>query len=149
MQHKLTNGGLTTKMTSSMSKKVVTGKVLGNLESEIMEIIWSQRGDASVKCVAEILSKKRQIAYTTVMTVMARLANKGVLVRHMSGASYLYKPKVTKDQFIAKAAHSIFSSAVSSLGDEVLAHFIKEIQRINPKKRQELLKILSEDKTDL
>ena len=145
MRYKLTNGELATKMTVSMNKKRVTGKVLGNLESEVMEIIWNQKGGASVKCVTEILNKKRQIAYTTVMTVMARLANKGVLVRRMSGVSYLYKPKVTKDQFIAKAAHSIFSSAVSSLGDEVLAHFIKEIQKTSPKKRQELLKILSED----
>ncbi len=120
--------------------------MLGDLESEVMEIIWSLKGEASVKCVAEILSKKRKIAYTTVMTIMARLANKGVLARHMNGASYLYKPKVTKDRFIAKAAHSIFSSAVSTLGDEVLAHFIKEIQKISPKKRQELLKILNEDR---
>jgi len=129
-----------------MSNKRVTGKVLGNLESEVMEIIWSLKGEASVKCVAEILSKKRKIAYTTVMTVMARLASKGVLVRHMNGPSYLYKPKVTKNRFIAKAAHSIFSSAVSNLGDEVLAHFIKEIQKISPKKRQELLKMLNEDR---
>lgn len=129
---------------SIINKKRVTGKVLGELESEIMEIIWGQKDAVSVKVVIEILSKKRQIAYTTVMTIMTRLANKGILVRHLSGTSYLYKPKVTKEQFVARAAHTIFSSAVSTLGDEVLAHFIKEIQKISPKKRQELLKILSE-----
>ena len=127
-----------------MNKKRVTGKVLGDLESEVMEIIWGQKGAVSVKSVTEILSKRRQIAYTTVMTIMARLVNKGVLVRHMSGPSYLYKPKVSKEQFVARAVHGIFSSAVSSLGEEVLAHFIKEIQKISPKKRQDLLKKLSE-----
>lgn len=137
-----------------MNKKRVTGKVLGELESEIMEIIWGQKDAVSVKVVTEILSKKRQIAYTTVMTIMARLANKGVLIRHLSGPSYLYKPKVSKEQFVARAVHGIFSSAVSTLGEEVLAHFIseafssstavKEIQKINPKKRQQLLKILSD-----
>ncbi len=79
------------------------------------------------------------------MTIMTRLANKGVLVRHLNGTSYLYKPKVTKEQFVAKAVHSIFSSTVSALGEEVLTHFIKEIQKISPKRRQELLKILSKD----
>src|SRR3989338_6043449 len=128
-----------------MNKKRVTGKVLGDLESEVMEIIWGQKGAVSVKSVTEILSKRRQIAYTTVMTIMSRLVNKGVLVRHLSGTSYLYKPKVSKEQFIAKAVHGIFSSAVSTLGEEVLAHFIKEVQKISPKKRQELLKILGED----
>lgn len=127
-----------------MSKKRVTGKVLGELESEIMEIIWHQKDATSVKDATEILSKRRKIAYTTVMTVMSRLVNKGVLVRHLSGPSYLYKPKVSKEQFMAKAVHGIFSSAVSTLGEEVLTHFVKEIQKISPKKRQELLKILGE-----
>lgn len=128
-----------------MNKKRVTGKVLGELESEIMKIIWHQKGPVSVKDVIEILSKRRQIAYTTVMTIMTRLVEKGVLVRHFNGPSYLYKPKVTREQFIAKAVHGIFSSAVSILGEEVLTHFVKEIQKINPKKRQQLLKILGED----
>lgn len=128
-----------------MNKKRVTGKVLGELESEIMEIIWVQKNAVSVKDITEILNKKRQIAYTTIMTIMARLVNKGVLVRHLNGSSYLYKPKVTKEQFVARAVHGIFSSAVSTLGEGVLAHFVKEIQKISPKKRQELLKMLSKD----
>ena len=129
-----------------MSKKQLAGKVLGDLESEIMGIMWSQKDAISVKCVTEILSRKRQIAYTTVMTVMTRLVDKGVLTRHLSeGSRYLYKPRVSKERFVARAAHSIFSSAVSTLGEEVLAHFIKEIQRISPRKRRILLKMLSEN----
>jgi len=128
-----------------MNKKQVTGKVLGELESEIMKIIWRRKDATSVKDMAGILGKRRQIAYTTVMTIMARLVNKGVLIRHLSGPSYLYEPKVTKDQFMARTVHGIFSSAVSTLGEEVLTHFIKEIQKIDPKKRQQLLKVLGED----
>jgi len=136
---------LGTTIISSMNKKKVTGKVLGELESEIMEIIWRQKVTTSVKDITKLLEKKRKIAYTTVMTIMARLANKGVLVRRLNGPSYLYKPKVTKEQFIAKAVHGIFSSAVATLGEEALTHFVKEIQKIDPKKRQQLLKILSKD----
>jgi len=128
-----------------MNKKQATGKMLGELETEIMEIIWHQKDVISVKDVAEVLARKRKIAYTTVMTIMTRLVNKSVLVRHLNGSSYLYKPKLTKEQFIAKAVHGIFSTAVSTLGDGVLSHFIKEIQRISPKKRQELLRTLGED----
>ena len=79
------------------------------------------------------------------MTIMLRLVNKGVLVRHLSGTSYLYKPKITKEQFVAKAVHGIFSSAVSTLGEEVLTHFVKEINKISPRKRQELIKMLERD----
>lgn len=128
-----------------MNQRLVGGKVLGELEAEIMEIIWGQKDAVSVKLITKTLSKKRQIAYTTVMTIMARLVNKGVLVRHFSAPSYLYKPKVSKEQFVARAVHTIFSSAVSTLGEEVLTHFIKEIKKISPKKRQELLNTLGEE----
>jgi len=141
----LTKGRVGTTIGSIMNKKRVSGRVLGELESEIMEIIWRQKDVMSVKDTTEILGKRRKIAYTTVMTIMARLTDKGVLVRRLKGLSYLYKPRVTKEQFIAKAVHGIFSSAVSTLGKEVLTHFVKEIQKINPKKRQQLLKMLSED----
>ena len=79
-----------------MNKKRVTGKVLGELESEIMEIIWRQKDTVSVKDITEVLGKKRQIAYTTVMTIMTRLANKGVLVRHLNGTpDFCIQPVLT------------------------------------------------------
>lgn len=139
---KLTKCRPDTTIISGMNKKRVTGKVLGELESEIMEIVWGQKGSISVKDVTEILSKKRQIAYTTAMTIMARLVDKGVLIRRIKGPSYQYKPKITRGRFVAKAVHGIFSLAVSTLGEEALAYFVKEIQKVNPKKRQQLLEIL-------
>lgn len=125
-----------------MNRKQVTGKVLGELESQVMEIIWGQKEPVPVKEVACVLGKSRKIAYTTVMTIMSRLVNKGVLVRHLKGSCYLYKAKRSKEEFIAKAIHGIFSSAVSTLGESVLTHFVKEIEKIDPKKRNELLKML-------
>lgn len=129
-------------MYSNMIKKRVQNKVLGELETEIMDIVWLHKKAISVKEVAETIRKKRKIAYTTAMTIMARLVNKGVLVRRLQGVSYLYKPKVSKDQFLAKTVHGIFSSVVSTLGEEVLTHFIKEIENIDPEKRRQLLKSL-------
>ena len=128
-----------------MNIKQKVGKVLGELESKVMEIIWQSKEPISVRKVTDTLQRKRKIAYTTVMTIMVRLVNKGFLIRNLNGQSYLYKSKTTKEQFIARTVHGIFSSAVSTLGEEVLTHFIKEIRKINPKKRQQLLKILGED----
>ncbi len=125
-----------------MKRKPVTGRVLGELESDIMEIAWHKKDAIAVKDVTGILTKRRPIAYTTIMTIMARLVKKGVLVRHLNGSSYLYKPKVTREQFTARAVHNIFSTTVSTLGEEVVTHFVKEIQKVSPKKRRELLKTL-------
>ncbi len=120
-----------------------SGKVLGNLESEVMDIVWQSHSPISVREVTESLQTKRSIAYTTIMTIMGRLVEKGLLSRRLYGTSYLYQPRLSREKFMAKAVHNIFTTAVSSLGEEVATYFAKEIQRLNPKKRKELLKILN------
>ncbi len=122
------------------------GKVLGELESDVMQIVWQQKGPISVRTVTEILQNTRKIAYTTVMTIMGRLTKKGVLIRELKGSSYLYLQKVTREQFVAKAVHRIFSTAIANLGEGVASYFLKEIQKLHPKKRRELLKILDGEK---
>ena len=122
-------------------------QLLGDLEKEIMEIVWQVDRPIAVKEVLDTIKKKRIIAYTTVMTIMSRLVSKGILTRKLQGSSYLYQPKVSREQFIARAAHRIFATAVSNLGEEVASYFLKEIQKLHPKKRQELLKILDGKKT--
>lgn len=124
------------------SKKGASGRALGELETKIMEIIWESSNSVSVREVHDYLTTKRRVAYTTVMTIMGRLVDKGLLVRKLQGAGYLYQPKLDRDQFVAKAVHKIFRTSVSTLGEEVATYFAKEIQKLSPKKRQELLKIL-------
>lgn len=125
-----------------------TGKILGELEKDVMEIVWQSNHPISVREVREVLSRQRKIAYTTVMTIMGRLAEKGVLTRKLKNSSYLYQPLMSQEKFIAKAAHRIFATAVSDLGEEVASYFLKEIQKLHPKKRQELLKILDGKKPE-
>ncbi len=117
-------------------------RILGELESEIMDIVWREQAPIVVRDVTQKLQKKREIAYTTVMTIMGRLVEKGVLTRKLQGISYIYETKVTRDKFIANTVHHIFTSTVSALGEASAAYFVKEIQKLNPKKRQELVKIL-------
>lgn len=133
-------------MYSKMKTGKNVGKVLGELETEIMEIIWKAENSVSVSHVVEVLNKKRKSAYTTVMTIMGRLVDKGVLTRKLHGTSYLYQPKVNREKFVASSVHNIFTTAVSTLGQEVVLHFAKEIQKMSPKKRQELLTMLDKDK---
>lgn len=124
----------------SISKNI--SKVLGELETEIMEIIWDAQRPLSVAEVVKVISKKRKIAYTTVMTIMGRLVDKGVLIRKLEGRNYLYQQKVTKEKFVARAVHNIFTSTISTLGQEAVTYFVKEIQKMSPKKRSDLLKML-------
>ncbi len=121
-------------------------KGLGDLESDIMELIWL-RDLSTVREVHGFLEQKRPIAYTTVMTVMGRLADKGILLRERDGKQYLYRPAISKDEF----NESMFNSLLSDLGDNkvaLLSYFVEnvttdketldELERLIKEKRQGL-----------
>ena len=86
-------------------------KVLGPLETEIMQTIW-QDERSTVKKVHRKLSQQRDIAYTTVMTTMSRLAEKGVLNRRREGLAYIYT--------LARSREDYALLAVRQIIDEVL-----------------------------
>ncbi|MHB9095204.1 MAG: BlaI/MecI/CopY family transcriptional regulator [Eubacteriales bacterium] len=70
---------------------------LGPLEADIMQIIWKSQ-KATVQDVFDTLSAERSIAYNTVMTVMTRLAQKGILRRQKEGRAFLYFPTTSKSE---------------------------------------------------
>src|ERR1700693_4689858 len=78
---------------------------LHELEAEVMEELWSQ-GEATVRTVMDALNKRarKQRAYTTYMTIMARLHTKGVLDRRREGKSDFYAPRLDRDDFMAARA---------------------------------------------
>lgn len=86
---------------------------LHDLEAVIMEVVWSQRLTSfAVSDVLVELEKRREIAYTTVMTTVARLHDKGLLDRVRDGRRYLYSPKVTREQFLEATAWTVLDEAV-------------------------------------
>ena len=76
--------------------------VLGDLESEVMDVIWRHPDGewCTVRDVYETMLQDRRIAYTTVMNTMTRLANKGVLESTRRDMAYLYRPHQSREAFI-------------------------------------------------
>lgn len=70
---------------------------LGETEMEILNIVWDL-GEASVADVREKILKYREVAYTTVMTIMKNLADKEYLKYRKDGLSYIYSAAVQPDQ---------------------------------------------------
>lgn len=111
-------------------------KILGELESEIMEIVWANE-PISVRLVLIELEKKRKIAYTTVMTVMARLHEKKILNRKMdkSGA-FVYAPVKDKKSFLANASEKLIKNFLVEYGDVAVAQFVDIIETSNTKQSE-------------
>jgi len=98
-------------------------KVLGNLEAEIMEVIWmlpAEQG-TTVRAVFEQLYQKRCIAYTTVMSTMTRLAKKKLLVVEKQGQGYIYRPTVTEQEFVVRFVNRILEELFVSFAEPTLA----------------------------
>jgi predicted transcriptional regulator len=79
-------------------------KVLGDLEAEIMELIWARPvgQGTSVREVFEVLYERRRVAYTTAMNTMTRLAKKHLLRVEKRDQAYIYYPNLTKPEFVSR-----------------------------------------------
>lgn len=100
---------------------------LGNLEALVMERLWEWDRPAAVREVLEDLQKDRMIAYTTVMTVMDNLFQKGVLTRKLDGRAYQYLPVRTREEHTAELMEQVLASG----GDAgaTLLHFVERMPR--------------------
>jgi predicted transcriptional regulator len=83
---------------------------IGSLEADILAIVWEQER-VTVRDVYEALLERRQIAYTTVMTVMNNLVKKGLLTQDKTNIAYVYTPAIPG----AEVAKTILDSVVSRL----------------------------------
>ena len=117
-----------------------SGGGFGPLESEVMQAVWATEGPVSVRGVVEALNAGRAepLAYTTVMTVMNRLADKQALVRSPAGRSYVYEATAPNPAGIA------VKNVIRTYGDEALAHFVDEA-RADPEVWRRMQRMMSED----
>ena len=104
-----------------------------------MEQLWSE-GEASVRAVMEALNKRArpQRAYTTYMTIMARLHKKGVLDRRREGKKDFYTPRLSRDDYMASRAQTQIDDLVAEYGDVALTHFARQMASLDPARRRAL-----------
>ena len=91
-------------------------KVLGDLEAECMEFVWSRPHDegTTVRDVFEPFYERRHIAYTTIMNTMTRLAKKNLLRVEKGERGYVYFPNYTEDEFISRFVGRILEDLLVS-----------------------------------
>ncbi|MFA4831184.1 MAG: BlaI/MecI/CopY family transcriptional regulator [Patescibacteria group bacterium] len=97
---------------------------LGELEAEVMEIIWKQK-EGTVRSILGQIQKKKKIAYTTIMTIMSRLYEKSLLRRRADASgAYRYFPRQTKEEFFARVSGDLITKMLKNYGDVAVARFV-------------------------
>jgi predicted transcriptional regulator len=112
------------------------------LESEVMEEVW-RRGEATVREVREALNaaSSKARAYTTVMTIMARLDEKGLLTRRREGKTDIYRPLLSREDYLEARSKAEVGALVERYGELALVHFTREVQSLDPKRREQLRRL--------
>src|SRR3954470_15037874 len=101
---------------------------LGDLEREVMTQLWAAGEPLTVRQVHERLSAERGLAYTTVMTVLDRLAKKGVVTQQKADRAYRYTATQTREEMTAALMLDALSATPDGAArDAALAHFVGRV----------------------
>lgn len=113
----------------------------GELESVIMDRVWSAAAPLSVREVLEQLREERPLAYTTVMTVMDNLHRKGWLRRSQQGRAYLYEPVAAREAYSARLMSEAFAET-----DDPAATLVRFVGSMSAEETAALRQALDEEK---
>jgi predicted transcriptional regulator len=96
-----------------------------DLELELLKVVWA-RGEATVREVFQDLSKRRKIAYTTVLTMMGILEQKGHLKKTAGARAYIYRPVQPKDQVVEGMVEEFVNRVFSGSAKPLLVHLVED-----------------------
>lgn len=114
--------------------------VLGTLEAGIMDALWKSGQPLTVQAVCERLGPGHH--YKTVMTVMNRLAKKGLLERRLEGRAYVYRPRITQEAFRRAVADNVFQGVLAEFGDVAIAAFVDVVEEVSPEALAQLERLV-------
>ncbi|MEZ0352341.1 BlaI/MecI/CopY family transcriptional regulator [Mycobacterium sp. pR1184] len=101
---------------------------LGPLERCVMERLWSDPGPQTVREIHLAVSTRRNLAYTTVMTVLRRLAEKGLVVQYRNDRAYRYVAAHGLDELVAELMLGALAEIADSTGRRAaLSHFVDSV----------------------
>ena len=98
---------------------------LGQLEAAVMERLWRWDRPAPVREVLEDMRQDRQIAYTTVMTVLDNLHRKGMVMREKNGRAYVYRPTRSRESHTAELMEQVLARTSNRGG--ALLRFVEQM----------------------
>ena len=115
---------------------------LHELEAEVMEEVW-RSGESSVRAVMEACNRRaaKPRAYTTYMTIMARLDKKGLLRRRRDGKTDYYAPVFERDDYLDRRSRYQVQDLVAQYGDVALSHFAEQMASLDPARRRALQRL--------
>ena len=115
-------------MSAPETRRATPKSSLGDLERSVMDVLWGLEEDqeVTVRDVHDALSATRDVAYTTVMTVMDRLARKGMTLQRKEGRAYTYRARASRAEMTADLMRGTLSDLGSGEREPALVAFVED-----------------------
>lgn len=110
---------------------------IGSLEAEVLTIVWDH-ARTTVRDVYETLRERRQIAYTTVMTVMNNLVKKGLLTRDKKPIAHVYAPAIPGREVAEIVLDSVVDRLLKGRSNVAVSHLLGLERELTPEQFEEL-----------
>ncbi len=110
--------------------EVGLSRFFGPLEAKIMELLWNA-DELSIKDVQQRLEQDKPVNFNTVMTVMNRLVEKGILKKRLQGRLSLFQPVQSKDCFIEEQSKKITENLLDEFGGVVITHMLDALKDVD------------------
>jgi predicted transcriptional regulator len=110
----------------------ISGRALGELETAVLSALWASASPLSVREVLAQVKRRPALAYTTVLTVLDRLHEKGIVAREKEGKAFLYRPRMSKETWLGDQAARALTAAGESPNSAVLMAFLDSAERADP-----------------
>lgn len=119
-------------------------RIFGPLTGATLRLIW-HGGEMSVATAVERLRGElgRPLAYTTVMTILTRLHQKGLLMRRKVGRQYLYGAAMSEAEASAASSRLAVEKVLDRYGTLALRQFAERLSELDPQLRAQLMELAS------
>ncbi len=117
-------------------------RTLTSAELEIMQVVW-ELGSCAVRDVYRVLLGRRDVAYTTVMTMMNVLEEKGHLKKHKNGRAYIYRPTRPKKQVISNMVDDFVKRVFGGSAQRLVLNLVND-RRLSEEDLKEITRILTD-----
>ncbi|WP_174351134.1 BlaI/MecI/CopY family transcriptional regulator [Paenibacillus sp. JMULE4] len=125
-------------------------RFLGSLESRIMELMWESEDWMNVHQLREGLKEEYDYSVNTIMTVLNRLADKGIIKKQAGGRGRSklaqFKVVVSREAFIKEQTRNVTEGLVKDFGEVIVAHMIDVLEEVDPQLLQKVELKLQEAK---
>jgi len=118
------------------------GRTLTEQELEIMKVVWELQ-TATVRDVYEALLRRRKIAYTTVMTMMNILEEKGYLKKRAEDKAHVYRPAQPKAKVIRAMVQEFVERVFNGSAEPLLVHLVKD-RHLSPEELEKIARAIKE-----